>query len=125
MGIYSLFPKKNAKPSQPTTPDIVKEKVPKPFAQNGPQSPGNISSRGSVAQSNRSTMANLKFEVMANFLSQEQLKRKWVRNHDYDKEGCFIRRSQVDYVTYPASLADSGSQLATAIAALNPQARPQ
>ncbi|KAL6722080.1 hypothetical protein ACLMJK_001185 [Lecanora helva] len=121
MGLYSLFPKKKPPPAQANSPDADSAKEPKPLAQSGQQSPAIISSRGSVAPSNRSTMAYLKFEVMANFLSQEQLKRKWIRVHASTREGCFIRRSQGDYVTYPSTLAASGSQLATAVSALNPQ----
>ena len=70
-----------------------------------------------------STMANLKFEVMANFLSQEQLKRKWCREFGSDREGCFIRKGHANYVTCPATLMESGSALVTAVAALNPQVR--
>ena len=66
-------------------------------------------------------MKNLKFEIMANYISQEQAKRKWVHDLSTNKEGCFIRKGQAKYATYPASLAESGSHLATAIAALNPQ----
>lgn len=66
-------------------------------------------------------MKNLKFEIMANYISQEQAKRKWVQDLSTNKEGCFIRKGQAQYATYPASLAESGSHLATAIAALNPQ----
>ena len=68
-------------------------------------------------------MANLKYEVMANFLSQEQLRRKWLRSSDSDREGSFIRKGHGEYVTYPPALAESGSALATAIVALNPQVR--
>ena len=66
-------------------------------------------------------MANLKYEIMANFLFQEQLKRKWCGNNDSDREGSFIRKGNRDYVTCPSFLAESGSALANAIEALNVQ----
>jgi len=76
-----------------------------------------------MAPSTRPTtaVANLKFEIMANFLSQEQSKRKWVQDFESNREGTFIRRGQADYVTYPLILGDSRSELSNAISALNPQ----
>ena len=69
-------------------------------------------------------MRNPKFEIMANYISQEQAKHKWVHELSTNKEDCIIRKSQAQYATYPASFAESGSHLAIAIAALNPQVSP-
>jgi len=121
MGLYSLFPKKEATPTRSPPPAPVLEKASTALILNDETSPANTISRESVAPSVISTMANLKFEIMTNFLSQEQLKRKWVRDFDSDREGCFIRKAPTKYVTYPPTMAESGSVLATAIAALNPQ----
>lgn len=66
-------------------------------------------------------MSNLKYEIMANYISQEQAKRRWVHDLSTNQEGCFVRKGQAQYATYPTALADSGSHLATSIAALSPQ----
>lgn len=66
-------------------------------------------------------MTNLRFEVMANYLSREQLKKNWTRNPDSHHEGCFVRKGPAEYATYPPTLANSGSELAIAIAAIKPQ----
>lgn len=68
-----------------------------------------------------STVATLKFEIMANYLAQEQLKRRWVQDVQSHSEGAFVRRDQADYVTCPQSLAKSDSDLSKGVAALNPQ----
>ena len=121
MGLLGRFSRKPASPEAAPLPDPVLEKIPKPFAPSGQSTPGYRSNRGSVTPSTHSTMSTLKYEVMANFLSQEQLKRKWLRGSGSNSEGCFIRKGQADYVTCPSNLADSGSALAVGIAALNPQ----
>ena len=123
MGLYSLFPRISTRLEPLNIPDPVPENGSKPFVQNGQTSPANEAPRGSVTPSTSSTMANLKFKMMTSFLHQEQLKLKWVKNSDLGREGCFIRKGPASYVTYPPPLAESGSALATAIAALIPQAR--
>ena len=128
VGLLKLFKPKSVAKTPATLQEPISEKAPKPLANNG--TPGQTHSRGSMASSTPSTrssglMKNLKFEIMANYISQEQAKRKWVHDLSTNKEGCFIRKGQAKYATYPASLAESGSHLATAIAALNPQVSPQ
>ena len=125
-GLLNLFKPKSVAPTTATFQESTIEKIPEPPANNG--TPDNNQSRGSTASSGQTTrssglMKNLKFEIMANYISQEQAKRKWVHDLSTNKEGCFVRKTQAQYATYPASLAGSGSHLATAIAALNPQVR--
>ena len=127
VGLLNLFKPKSVAQAKDTLQEATSEKAPEPPANNG--APGNTQSRGSTASTTPSTrssglMKNLKFEIMANYISQEQAKRKWVHDLSTNKEGCFIRKTQAQYATYPASLAESGSHLATAIAALNPQVSP-
>ena len=127
VGLLNLFKPKSAAQAAGTLQEPTLEKTPEPLANNG--TPDNTGSRGSTASSTPSTrssglMKNLKFEIMANYISQEQAKRKWVHDLSTNKEGCFVRKGQAQYATYPASLAESGSHLATAIAALNPQVSP-
>lgn len=124
IGLLKFFMPKSVTHTPATLQEPISEKTPKPLANNG--APDHTQSRGSMASSTPSTrnsglMKNLKFEIMANYISQEQAKRKWVQDLSTNKEGCFIRKGQAQYATYPASLAESGSHLATAIAALNPQ----
>ena len=127
VGLLKLFKPKSVAQAAATLQEPTSEKALEPPANNGTL--GNTQSRGSTASTAPSTrssglMKNLKFEIMANYISQEQAKRKWVHDLSTNKEGCFIRKTQAQYATYPASLAESGSHLAIAIAALNPQVSP-
>lgn len=121
MGLLKVFNSKTATPVPPMPTGLQLEKISSPL-QNGAR-PEIRMTRRSMAPSTQPTtaVANLKFEIMANFLSQEQSKRKWVRDFESNREATFIRRGQADYVTYPPTLGDSGSELSNAISALNPQ----
>lgn len=121
MGLLNVFKSKTAPPAPPIPMGLQLEKISTPL-ENG-ATPEIRMTRRSMVPSTRPTtaVANLKFEIMANYLAQEQLKRRWVQDSESHKEGAFVRRDQADYVTFPQSLAESDSELAKSISALNPQ----
>ena len=118
MGLHSLFHKLRVPSKVPEPLEPAAEKCHKSHDRDAQRSP---KSRGSVAPSLYSTLPTLKFEMMANYLCQEQLKRKWIKDCESDMEGSFIRKGLADYVTCPAALANPASKMTTAVAALNPQ----
>lgn len=136
MGLGSYF--KSSKPAAPdasTTSNQVavrESEKSQSSATRSPQRPGlmntardarNGSSRASLApsiSSNRSSfLDDIKHEVMANYLYQQQCSRLWVNDSSGESEGILLRKARNQYLACPPQLAYS--PFATACAELNVQ----
>jgi hypothetical protein len=76
-----------------------------------PRSPRQFgSSRNSfsaTASTNGSFMEDIKHEVMANWLYQQQCGRMWVSDGSGDQEGTLLRKNRGLYIACPPALAES------------------
>lgn len=64
-------------------------------------------------------MDGIKYEVMVNYLYQQQCSHIWVGN-DHQLEGCIVRKMRGEYQTCPPALA--GSSFAASMQVLDVQA---
>lgn len=123
MGIGTYF-KKSSKgdkkaegdaPTQMAEQPPFDEKAPKPF---GPYGYG--SSRNSLTGSFStppSVMEEIKHEVMANYLFQQQCARMWIGDSSGAAEGVLVRKARGAYLAFPPDLIQS--QFAVGVLALN------
>ncbi|KAI1766719.1 glycosyl transferase family group 2-domain-containing protein [Hypoxylon sp. FL1150] len=78
-----------------------------------------ISERSARSVTSSVFVDDIKHEVMANYLYQQQCAHLWVSDGSGDVEGVLLRKTRGNYLACPASLADS--MLATSLTALNVQ----
>ena len=86
-----------------------------------PQNLRVMSSRASTISvgSTTSLLPKLRYALMAEYLQQIQIQRRWIANPESEAEGAFVRLNQGGYATVPSRHMEDSTMLYEAVAALN------
>ena len=82
-------------------------------------SSNSLSNRSTASSKSDAYMAEIKHEVMVNFMYQQQCARVWVSDGSGELEGVLLRKSRGLYMACPPSLIDS--EFAACIRSMNLQ----